>query len=363
MVNQVVEYIITLTQSMSKPLKKDEIAKAVAKRFQLKKSRSVYWSDHFAIRFSSARTQTFSNTVLGLSTLKNYDYLPFIVCVVRNDECEFLLANSTFLKKISHSSHQLALDNIKGSFLGHDIMRLYGEYTNSPENFDVLFQIHQETPWVDNLQRLVDTTNEIQGVGQKFLPSSRQRNNIFQSVLLVQQAQSVLSDIKIDIDKGIIERRNDILKLAQIDNVNERGNLIEQIITKDINRHEIGDLYFRRGKIDIILDVKTKILGKSSNPKGYNIDKLLETLAQGNIFFGYYFLGINRESSQIKTVALSFLDSTIIDCTRIQFHWAGRNSRGVTQLSSGLDAIFLPRFMPEVEENKAIEFLEGLIAL
>lgn len=363
MFNQVIEYIVTLAGSMDNPLNKDEIAKSVAQRFNLRKSRSVYWNDFFAIRFSTATTQTFSNTVLGLSTLKNYDYLPFIVCIVRNNECEFLLANSTFLKKVSHSSHQLTVNNIKGSFLGHDIMRSYGEYTNSPENFDALFQIHQETPWLDNLQRLVDTTNEIQGIGQRFLPNPRQRDNIFQVVRLAQQVQNSLSDIKSALDQRVNERRNDILKLAQIDNVNQRGNLIEQIITKDINRHEIGDLYFRRGNIDIILDIKTKILGKSSNPKGYNIDKLLETLAQGNTFFGYYFLGINRESRRINTINLSFLDNTIIDCTRIQFHWAGRNSRGVTQLSSGLDVIFLPQFIPQLNESKAILFLEKLIAL
>jgi len=363
MVNQVVKYIISLAQNLSKPLKKDEIAKAVATKFQLNKSRSVYWGDHFAIRFSSAKTKSFSNTVLGLSTLKKYDHLPFIVCVVRRDECEFLLANSTFLKKISHSSHQLALDNIKGSFLGHDIMRLYGEYQNSPENFSVLFQIHQETPWSDNLQRLVNATNEIQGIGQKFSPDPKQQDNIFQSVRLSQQIQEVLSEIKIDLDGRVADRHNDILRLAQIENVNERGNYIEQAITRDINRHELGDIYFQAGNTDIVLDVKTKIFGKSSNPKGYNIDKLLEALAQGHIFFGYYFLGIHRETKQIDTVALSFLDSKIIDCTRIQFHWAGRNSRGVTQLSGELDTIFLPQFIPQVDENKAIAFLDKLIAL
>lgn len=122
-------------------------------------------------------------------------------------------------------------------------------------------------------------------------------------------------------------------------------------------------MYFRAGNIDIVLDVKTKIFGKSSNPKGYNIDKLLEVLAQGHIFFGYYFIGIHREHKQINTVALNFLDSTIIDCTRVQFHWAGRNSRGVTQLSSELDTIFLPQFTSHVDENKAMAFLDKLIAL
>jgi hypothetical protein len=37
---------------------------------------------------------------------------------VRPKDVEFLLANATFLKKISHSSHQLRIDNVKGSFSG-----------------------------------------------------------------------------------------------------------------------------------------------------------------------------------------------------------------------------------------------------
>jgi hypothetical protein len=44
----------------------------------------------------------------------------FFVCVVRQSENELLLSNSTFLKKISHSSHELSLTNIKGSFNGSE---------------------------------------------------------------------------------------------------------------------------------------------------------------------------------------------------------------------------------------------------
>ena len=36
---------------------------------------------------------------------------------------DLTLANTTFLHKISHSSQDLRVDNIKGSFNGHDIMR------------------------------------------------------------------------------------------------------------------------------------------------------------------------------------------------------------------------------------------------
>jgi len=40
-------------------------------------------------------------------------------------EFGFDKSNTTFLKKISHSSHELRTDNIKGSFNGSDIMVVY----------------------------------------------------------------------------------------------------------------------------------------------------------------------------------------------------------------------------------------------
>jgi hypothetical protein len=50
------------------------------------------------MRFSEARTGSFSNTVLSLSALKAYDQNPFVIVVARPDRVDFLLANSTFLK-------------------------------------------------------------------------------------------------------------------------------------------------------------------------------------------------------------------------------------------------------------------------
>lgn len=142
---------------------KDEIAAATAQRFGLKSARKVYVGRDFAIRFSHASGASFSNVVLSLSALRPFDDRPFVVCVVRPSSVEFLLANATFLKKISHSSHQLRVDNVRGSFLGHDIVRRYGSLENQPENFSALFAAHRERTWEENLKRLVSATDEIVG--------------------------------------------------------------------------------------------------------------------------------------------------------------------------------------------------------
>lgn len=121
---------------------KNKLATLVKEKFALTKDRSVFYNSQFAIRFSKANSVSFSNTVLGLSALQKYDDRPFIVCLVIKDENILLLANSTFLKKISHSSQELRIDNIRGSFNGSDIFREFNEVRNSPENFDELFEIH-----------------------------------------------------------------------------------------------------------------------------------------------------------------------------------------------------------------------------
>ena len=91
------------------------------------------------------------------------------------------MANSTFLKKISHSSQLLRVDNIRGSFNGSDIFRIFGEFRNSPENFDELFEIHKQISFEENLIRLVESTNGIIPTGNKFEVSEENINLILNS--------------------------------------------------------------------------------------------------------------------------------------------------------------------------------------
>ena len=74
---------------------KEQIQKATAQEFSLEK-KSVYSCAEFALYFASVQGTTFANTVRSLSTLRKYDHIPFIVCVVRPNRVELMLANSTF---------------------------------------------------------------------------------------------------------------------------------------------------------------------------------------------------------------------------------------------------------------------------
>ena len=104
---------------------KEDVVDILQDTFTLVRDRSVYSCPEFAVRVCSSKNRSFSNTVLSLSSLLKYDDKPFIVILDTPDGCELFLANTTFLKKISHSSHELRTDNIKGSFNGSDILTSY----------------------------------------------------------------------------------------------------------------------------------------------------------------------------------------------------------------------------------------------
>jgi hypothetical protein len=147
---------------------KTALTRLAAEKFELTRDRSVYYSKQFALRFCKANSFSFSNTVLSLSALQKYDTIPVIVCVVTPSENHLLLANSTFLAKISHSSKELRCNNIRGSFNGSDILRQIDNIKNEPKNFEVLFAIHRNFTFEENLIRLVEATNNIVPTGTRF---------------------------------------------------------------------------------------------------------------------------------------------------------------------------------------------------
>ncbi len=121
---------------------------------------------------------------------------------------------------------------------------------------------------------------------------------------------------------------------AEIDNINERGNSIEQIITGSGNVHGVQDLEFELPNGRLLIDVKTKLLNLASSPKGYNIDKFLTLLSTGNTVLSFFFVGIDLGRRSIGTRLVSVLDSTILKATRIQLHWAGEIHEGSRSLQA-----------------------------
>ena len=385
MMNFIKDLLEVINGSAGK-MNKSSLAKLVSERFSLTKDRSVYYNDEFAIRFSSSKSKSFSNTVLSLSNLHKFDELPFIVCLATPEKNYLMLANSTFLKKISHSSQELRIDNIRGSFNGSDIEKTFNGISNEPSNFDELFAIHKEIGFEGNLARLVSATNDIVASGRKFQPDSEELSNITNAVersIDFSHSNDYLT-LKKDLDERCNKYRNEILLASFIENANLRGRLIEYLIAgnddnvkqeivkaikdqstkvkKFSTNNQLGDYLRNFDDFKTCTDIKTKVLVLNSNPKAYNIDKLLEFLSKEQSVFLFYFIGIEPDGIA-NQVLVSIFQKDLLKNTIVLKHWAGRNSRGVTQFKGETIRKLIKKPNNAIDLNNGNDFLENLLKL
>ena len=365
---------------------KDLLAQLICKEFRLTKDRSVYYCREYAIRFSSSARPNFGNTVLSLSNLRKYDERPFIVCLVTPVKNFCFIANTTFLKKISHSSQELRENNIRGSFNGSDIVRAFEGISNSTDNIRRLYDIHAEIGFEGNLARLVEATNNISPSGTKFTVGDGERRTILEApnrtIRFV--ASSDVHTLKAELDDKVEEFKNEILLAALIDNVNVRGRVIEYLIAGEDEAlrqslivalksdtpglpqfrtdNTLGDYQRNFNAFDTETDVKTKIMILNSNPKAYNLDKMLEFLANARSVLMFYFVGIDP-GRIVNTVLVSMFQRDLLEATILLRHWAGRNSRGVSQFEGKAINELIENPNSQIDDLVAQEFLSHVIAL
>jgi len=362
---------------------KDLAQKATQKRFSLTQDGKVFYCDAFAVRFCYSKDGTFSNTVLALSKLQKYDTIPFFVVLIKgNGENAIFLSNSSMIKKVSHSSQQLSEKNIRGSFNGSDIIKEYNGIKNDKDNYQELFAIHEGFAWNENLMRLVEATSAIEPQKQKFNPDDTQKKNLFESI---ERAKTFISspefnELKEDLDNRVEHKAAEIAIAAHIENVNIRGRLIEALIVDDNEnikidlvelekrlpvydaKNGLGDYVRRFANGQTYTDIKTKILYLNSNPKAYNIDKFLECMSENDSVFLFYLIGID-ENGVTNSALCPVYDKNILDATILQYHWAGRSTRGVAQLKGSTLHGILCQTETEhhIDSDNCKKFLEELL--
>lgn len=378
--------LINFIKALDGKTGKTRLQELVQKEFSLVKDRSVYYTYTFAIRFSSSRSTGFSNTVISLSNLQKYDDFPFIVCLNTPNRNYLFLANTTFLTKISHSSQELRADNIRGSINGSDIAKVFNGIENKPENFAELFAIHSEIGFDGNLVRLVEATNNISPSGSKFSIREADRCVILQAPQRAKDfvASAEYNSLKSELDQITLKYKNEIILASLIDNVNIRGRIIEYIIageddglrneiidalqkgTKRIpsfrTRNTLGDFVKIFDKYDTATDIKTKVMVLNSAPKAYNLDKILEFLAKEKSVFMFYFVGI-MPKQVVGQALISMFQDDLRNTTHLLKHWAGRNSRGVSQFSGQAIDALIKEPNNNIDIVKSQEFLENIISL
>lgn len=190
--------------------------------------------------------------------------------------------------------------------------------------------------------------------------------------------------LKAELDVQVARFRKEILLAALIENVNVRGRIIEYLIAGEDEllrqqlisalkagnkgipsfktENTLGDYQRRFDTFDTETDVKTKIMILNSNPRAYNVDKMLEFLAGDRSVFMFYFLGVDP-GRIVNTVLVSMFQQDLLRSTVLLRHWCGRNSRGVTQFEGKTinTLIFTPKSV--IDESESVEFLKQLMAL
>jgi len=329
---------------------KARLAKLVSETLGLTKDRSVFYCTDYAIRFSSSATRNFGNTVLSLSNLRKYDDRPFIVCLVTPARNFCLIANSTFLKKISHSSQELG-DRLRG--------QLASTCRGNEQHFPIRYEVRRRRRGCREYSRLPKPRHSVRRISDATI-------------------------LKSELDKQVAKYKNEILLAALIENVNVRGRVIEYLIAGEDERlrerliaalnsgqkglppfktdNTLGDYQRRFDLYDTETDVKTKIMILNSNPKAYNLDKVLEFLADARSVFMFYFVGVDSERN-VSTVLVSMFQKDLLGATILLRHWAGRNSRGVSQFEGTTINRLIEQPSAAIDETKAREFLERVIAL
>jgi len=387
MINKEIKSFIEFVKSKDGVGNKSVLMEEIQKTFKLTKDRSVYYSKNFSVRFSYSSSNGFSNTVISLSNLQKYDHLPFFVCLVTPKKNILYLANSTFLQKVSHSSQQLRVDNIRGSINGSDIVKNFDGLSNSPENFEKLFSIHAELGFDGNLVRLVEATNNISPSGIKFEVSTKAKGTILSAPSRAKEfvESKDYLQLKSELDTKVNQYKNEILIAGFIENVNIRGRIIEYLIAGEDEKlreslvqalhnsnriipnfqtqNNLGDYIKIFNNFDTATDVKTKIMVLSSNPKAYNIDKVLEFLAKDKSVFMFYFIGI-EPNKIVNQILISMFQNDLLKSTILLKHWSGRNSRGVTQFQGEvIHKLLLSPVNTKINERESEQFLNTLIDL
>ncbi len=235
--------------------------------------------------------------------------------------------------------------------------------------------------------RLVEATTNISPSGKKFVVSATAKivikNAPERAINFVQSKEC--SQLKADLDAKVEKYKTEIMVAGFIENVNIRGRIIEYLIAGEDdklreslvkalhdNSNAIPGFKTKNGLADYIrvfekyntaTDVKTKIMVLSSNPKGYNIDKLLEFLATDKSVFMFYFIGI-EPNKIVNQVLVSMFQIDLLKSTILLKHWAGRNSRGVTQFEGKMiHTLVLSPTNNKIDKIASVNFLDNLIEL
>lgn len=343
---------------------KADLAAATLVRFRLAKDGALLIGERFAVRFCQSKFErNFPNGVVAIAKIVQHDHLPVVVCVLTPVGCRLMLANTTFLSKVSHSSHAIARDNLRGTILGTDILTEIAGFANEPRHFRDLWQVHERADRMEHLARIVDATQAVEPTRARWTADATAVAHVLAapSLAIRLSAHADYDAVRDELDGMVHDRRALILEAARDPNNKTRGEAIEQVLTRRTGQHDLGDIQFRLEIAVLRVDVKSKLSGRGSAPKAWNIDRTLSDLAKGDHLLSMYFVRVDLPRAVIDTRLASIFDRILLGASVRQSHWSGRGTRGTIQFSGSLDAIWSPGFRESIDVGTARRFLQELI--
>jgi hypothetical protein len=141
---------------------KRRLADAVIAKSDLQLDKALLVGSQCVLRISQMQESgNESNALAAFHKICDYDDKPVLVCLMTSRGMRLLLANTTFLEKVSERSYKLAADNLVGGVLESDLLSAVNGVANLPANFEALWATHTASDRTANIQRIVTATQEM----------------------------------------------------------------------------------------------------------------------------------------------------------------------------------------------------------
>lgn len=348
-------------------LKEKDISKKLIEKFDLKLYKSILYNEFFAMKISLCNKKNYSNSVTSLKNLIKFNDVPILNLVMKKNRIDVYLINLTLIKKVTHSSPNLEINNICGSIVGSDIIKNKFQFDNCLDNIDILFKEHLENDLNQNLKRIINNTKSAKSKKQKFIPSEHEKKLIFDSInssyIFIKNYYEIFTNY---ISELIKNNEKQIIELRKIENNKVRGTELENLFknisdVKNLNKHDLGNFEIDYNGFTIKINVISKLIDKKGSPKDYNIDKILKFLSQGNTIYLNLIVGIG--DNFVKSRLISIFDEKLINNINITDKWSGFNRKGCTQYSNETMNMVLDNNENIIDFESSKEMLDKFIVI
>lgn len=113
-----------------------------------------------------------ANAIAAFHKICDYDDKPVLVCLLTSRGMRLVLANTSFIAKVSERSYKLTNDNLVGGVLESDLMSAVDGVANLPANFEQLWAAHAASDRAANIARIVAATQEMHAAAAAANPGS-----------------------------------------------------------------------------------------------------------------------------------------------------------------------------------------------